>query len=101
MLTCHLGLIVPAKAEHCRISVGEGIYHWEAGKTFVFDDTRKHEVWNDTDETRVVLLIQFRRPLRYPGKLLGNLFLEAVRRSPFVQEARRNVETWNRLAEKI
>jgi beta-hydroxylase len=42
-----------------------------------------------------VLLIQFKRPLRLPGRLLGDLFLGAVKRSPFVQEARRNLAAWD------
>jgi len=58
----------------------------------VFDDTFPHEVWNETDDLRVVLLIQFRRPVRLPGRLLGAAFLAGVRHSPFVQEARRNLQ---------
>ena len=34
---------------------------WEEGKFLVFDDTFYHEVWNDSDEMRVILLVQFRR----------------------------------------
>ncbi len=60
----------------------------------VFDDTYPHEVWNNTDQTRVVLLVQFRRPLRWPGRLVGDFFIEAIRRSPFVQEARSNLAAW-------
>ena len=51
-------------------------------------------VWNETDEVRVVLLIQFKRPIRLPGKLLGDLFLTGVKHSPFVQEAKRNLYVW-------
>jgi len=29
---------------------------WEEGKALVFDDSYEHEVWNRTDEDRVVLL---------------------------------------------
>ena len=101
LITCHLPLIVPQDAQACRIAVSSRIYHWTIGRAFVFDDTREHEVWNDADETRVVLLIHFRRPLRYPGKLLGNVFLSAIRHSSFVQEARRNIEDWNKLADRL
>jgi len=34
----------------------------------LFDDTYQHEAKNDTGGTRVVLLIQFKRPLWQPGK---------------------------------
>ena len=94
LITCHLGLIVPRDGD-VRMRVGERIVRWSEGETLVFDDTYDHEVWNDTASTRVVLLIQFERPLRRPGKWVADLFLAAVRRSAFVQEARRNIHRWN------
>ncbi|WP_312799248.1 aspartyl/asparaginyl beta-hydroxylase domain-containing protein [Pseudomonas sp.] len=95
IMTCHLGLLTPTPRENCRIQVEDKMVYWDDGKCIVFDDTYPHEVWNETDQTRVVLLIQFKRPLRLPGRLLGDLFLGAVKRSPFVQEARRNLAAWD------
>ncbi|HAF93671.1 MULTISPECIES: aspartyl/asparaginyl beta-hydroxylase domain-containing protein [Pseudomonadaceae] len=95
IMTCHLGVVTPTARERCRIQVGPETRHWCEGECLVFDDTYPHEVWNDTEQTRVVLLIQFKRPLRLPGRLLGDLFLGAVRCSPFVQEARRNLAAWD------
>ena len=94
MITCHLALKVPKEREKCRIFVHDQDYLWEEGKTFVFDDTFKHEVWNDSDEDRVILLVQFARPLRFPGSLYRAVILELIRLSPFVQEARRNMRHW-------
>lgn len=94
LITCHLGLIVPRDGD-VRMRLGNRIVRWSEGETLVFDDTYDHEVWNDTEGTRVVLLIQFGRPLRNPGKWIADLFLGAVRRSAFVQEARRNLAAWN------
>ena len=94
LITCHLGLIVPRDGD-VRMRVGSRVVRWAEGETLVFDDTYDHEVWNDTQGTRVVLLIQFERPLRNPGKWVADVFLGIVRRSAFVQEARRNILTWN------
>lgn len=94
LITCHLGLIVP-KSGDVRMRVHDRIVRWAEGETLVFDDTYQHEVWNDTEETRVVLLIQFERPLRQPGKWFSDFFLGFVRRSAFVQEARDNIDSWN------
>ena len=66
VLRYHLGLIVPQRRAACRIRVGEDVRHWEQGKSMVFDDTYNHEVWNDTDETRVVLFVDVLRPLPFP-----------------------------------
>jgi beta-hydroxylase len=102
MITCHLPLIVPEKRELCRLQLEEVGHSWREGESFVFDDTYRHEVWNRSDEDRVVLLLHFRRPVRFAGSLVGRLFLGAVRRSPFIRDARRNQAEWDRrIAERI
>jgi beta-hydroxylase len=94
LITCHLGLIVPRDGD-VRMRVADRVMRWSEGETLVFDDTYDHEVWNDTSGTRVVLLIQIRRPLRNPGRWFADAFLKVIRRSAFVQEARRNITRWN------
>jgi beta-hydroxylase len=94
LVTCHLGLIVPRDGD-VRMRVGNRVVRWAEGETLVFDDTYDHEVWNETSGTRVVLLIQFERPLRNPGKWVADAFLKVVRQSAFVQEARQNIHIWN------
>ena len=94
LITCHLGLIVPRDGD-VRMRVANRVMRWSEGETLVFDDTYDHEVWNDTSGTRVVLLIQVRRPLRNPGRWIADIFLNVIRRSPFVQEARANLISWN------
>lgn len=94
LLTCHLGLSVPRDGD-ARMRVNNRVVRWAEGETLLFDDTYDHEVWNDTSGTRVVLLVQVRRPLRQPGKWVADAFLGIVRRSAFVQEARANVLRWN------
>lgn len=100
LITCHLGLIVPRDGD-VRMRVDDRIVRWAEGETLVFDDTYDHEVWNDTGHTRVVLLIQIRRPLRNPGKWIADTFLNLIRRSAFVQEARENVMAWNRAMKQL
>ncbi|MCX7055128.1 MAG: aspartyl/asparaginyl beta-hydroxylase domain-containing protein [Proteobacteria bacterium] len=58
-LICHLPLIVPDK---CRLRVGNETRDWVAGKAWAFDDTIEHEAWNDSDQTRVILLFDVWRP---------------------------------------
>jgi len=94
VLRYHLGLIVPQDAEGCRIRVGDDIRHWQAGKSMVFDDTFNHEVWNDTDETRVVLFVDVMRPLPFPESAINEGIVKAIGYSPFVLDAKRNQEAW-------
>jgi aspartyl/asparaginyl beta-hydroxylase (cupin superfamily) len=94
IITCHLTLQAPS-ADGCRLRIAGREVGWAEGEFLILDDSYRHEVWNDTDETKVVLLIQVRRPSLWPGRLLIALFLWGVRRSRFVQEARRNLASWD------
>lgn len=100
LITCHLGLIVPRDGD-VRMRVHDRTVRWSEGETLVFDDTYNHAVWNDTSGTRVVLLIQFERPLRNPGKWIADAFLNVVRRSAFVQDAVRNIGDWNAAVKQL
>jgi beta-hydroxylase len=96
VLRYQLGLIVPKDAEASRIRVGQDIRHWQAGRSMIFDDTFDHEVWNDTDETRVVLFVDFLRPLPEPDSLTNRAIIKAIGYSPFVLDAKRNQEAWEK-----
>jgi aspartyl/asparaginyl beta-hydroxylase (cupin superfamily) len=96
VLRYHLGLIVPADAESCRIRVGDDVRHWHEGRSLIFDDTFNHEVWNDTDETRVVLFVDVLRPLPSPWDAINRAIVKAIGYSPFVLDAKRNQEAWER-----
>jgi beta-hydroxylase len=87
----HLGLIIPKEREKCRIRVHDQIKAWETGKVIVLDDTYEHEVWNDTDEERVVLLFDFDRPMRWRGRLLNKLMLWLMKFTAFYQEPKKNL----------
>ncbi len=96
VLRYHLGLVVPKDAEACRIRVGDDIRHWQEGRSLIFDDTFNHEVWNDTDETRVVLFVDVLRPLPSPESAINRAIIKAIGYSPFVLDAKRNQEAWER-----
>lgn len=86
VLRYHLGLVVPDDSKSCRIRVGDDIAHWEAGSSMVFDDTYPHEVWNDTDEERVVLFLDVSRPLPALVAALNALTISVFSRGSYVQE---------------
>ncbi len=99
MLTYHLALKVPQDRDRCRIAI-EGpdethVVSWQEGKSFIFDDMYNHEVWNETDGDRYILLIQVKRPCRGIANVIQNLFLLGVRHSRFVRDIRRNIDRAN------
>ncbi len=96
VLRYHLGLIVPEPREACRIRVADRVLHWGEGESVVFDDTFNHEVWNDTEGTRVVLFVDFARPLRRPWHALNLALLRTGAIAPFLRRAARKHKVWER-----
>ena len=96
ILRFHLGLLVPEPREKVRIRIGNDIHHWSEGKSLIFDDTFNHEVWNDTDGYRVVLFVDFARPLRQPFHRLNKTFLNMASLAPFLREAGNKQKTWEK-----
>jgi beta-hydroxylase len=97
----HLGLRVPADQDLTGIRVGGETAHWSEGGSLVFDDTYEHEAWNDSDEVRVVLFVDFVRPLRQPMKAFNAIVIKAIGYSPFIQDAKRRHREWERTFEAL
>ena len=89
-----LGLIVPGPSGACGIRVGDKVRYWEEGKSLVFDDTIRHEVWNHAERDRIVLYVDFLRPLSFPMSLMNKAFITIFSR-PFVKEAHRKIREWD------
>jgi beta-hydroxylase len=94
LIRCHLGLIVPSEREHCVMEVGGVRCTWEEGRALMFDDTYPHEVHNDTREGRVVLLLDFPRPMTRRGVLVSRVLMQLMRGTAYVRDARRNEARW-------
>jgi aspartate beta-hydroxylase/beta-hydroxylase len=58
----HLGLRIPSK-DPPRIRVHDRYHTWKYGEAILFDDTWEHEVENESDDVRVVLIVDVLRPL--------------------------------------
>jgi aspartyl/asparaginyl beta-hydroxylase (cupin superfamily) len=91
IIRIHLPLIVPRDREACRIRVGDRVFSWELGKAVVFDDYYEHEVWNDSDDLRVVLFFDVDRPMRPLGRWVIRLLIGIFKQSAYVKDAKRNL----------
>jgi ornithine lipid ester-linked acyl 2-hydroxylase len=96
ILRFHLGLLVPEPREKCRIRIGNDYRHWTEGKSLIFDDTFNHEVWNDTNGWRVVLFVDFARPLHFPFHQLNGALLSVGALAPFMREAGDKQKKWEK-----
>lgn len=90
VLRYHLGLVVP-EPDKCGITVGDETRGWEEGASLIFDDSHMHHAWNHSDKDRVVLFVDFDRPL--PASLTRRNEIEIARisRSGFIMDA---VDRW-------
>jgi ornithine lipid ester-linked acyl 2-hydroxylase len=85
VLRCHIPLKIPDG--DCAIRVGDQLMHWQLGEPLFFDDTLEHEAWNRTSERRVVLFIDYLKPLPWPLSRLNEAMIWLIGRSPFVNRA--------------
>ena len=97
LIRCHLGLVVPEQREQCFMRVHDQFCHWEEGRCLVFDDTFDHEVWNQTNQERIVLLVDVDRPMRLLGRVVSRILYLGIRKSGYVQDVRQNLKKWEAL----
>jgi beta-hydroxylase len=92
----HLGMIIPNNNANneCRMQVGDKTIAWKEGKAVVFDDTYTHEVWNDSNSIRVVLLIDTIRPFKSPFSNINKGIINLIIGSSHVKEAVNNHKEW-------
>jgi len=93
VLRYHLGLIVP-EPDKCRIRVGQDMGSWAEGSSLIFDDTHDHEVWNDSDKDRVVLFVDFLRPLPPVLDGLNRMVVKMIGLSPYIRKGEENMKRW-------
>lgn len=94
----HLGLLVPKHKEGCGLRVNDTIKIWEEGKSFMFDDTHEHEAWNNTDEIRIILMVDVARKLPLPLSLINEFMIWLIGTSPFIQNMLKNQDRFDRQA---
>jgi beta-hydroxylase len=85
VLRYHLGLMIPGRKQQCGIRIENEVRHWETGRSLVFDDSYLHEAWNHSDEMRVVLFVDFVRPLPFPVSVMNRALIWLLAKSPFIQ----------------
>ncbi len=95
----HLPLVVPQNGQ-CGIRVGDQTATYKEGVGMMFDDSYDHEVWNDTDESRVVLFLDIVRPMKFPFNIINSIFIAIMGRSPTVRKIKKKQAAWDRMIEK-
>jgi beta-hydroxylase len=79
VLRYHLGVRIP-KANPPRIRLDRDYYTWKEGEGVVLDVSFEHEVFNESDEPRIVVIVDFRRPMGVLADLLNRYCLRLKRK---------------------
>ena len=95
VLRYHLGVKIPNNYELCGIRVGKDTKFWREGKSLIFDDTHDHEAWNHSDDVRVVLFIDFERPLYDELDSMNQEAISTIKNSNFITDVVKQYEEWD------
>lgn len=76
-LRFHMGLSTPNN-DACFINVNQQAYSWRDGEGVVFDETYLHWALNTTDKTRIILMCDIERPMKYRWAAAANRWIARV-----------------------
>ncbi|WP_198683919.1 aspartyl/asparaginyl beta-hydroxylase domain-containing protein [Aliidiomarina celeris] len=74
----HLGLATP-NSDDCWISVDDKKLSWRDGEAILFDETYVHHVANNTDQHRLILMLDVARPMNIFGRLFNALYCQLMK----------------------
>lgn len=84
IIRCHMGLVIPGQVPRCGFRVGAETRSWQNGKFLMFCDAHQHTAWNNTNENRYILVVDFMRPefrtstLATSSRVLASIHHEAI-----------------------
>lgn len=78
-LRYHLGIQIP-KENPPQIIINQQPYTWRESEAILFDDSWPHEVQNQSNESRVVLIIDILRPMPFLPNLLNRFVTHVLAR---------------------
>ena len=74
----HLGLVTP-NDDRCYIDVDGKLHSWRDGEVVMFDETYIHYAENKTDQNRIVLFLDVKRPVNFaPINWINTIFSNIV-----------------------
>lgn len=79
ILRYHLALKVPANNPP-RLRVDQDYYTWKERESILIDDTFEHEVYNESDGQRILVIIDIRRPMNIAADGVNRLSLRLKRK---------------------
>ncbi len=91
-----LPIIVPGRPGDCRIRIGDEMVHWREGEAIVFDLKTNHEAWNESDQLRVLLMVEILQPLPRPLSWVNRLAQYSYRWHPSYRQMPQRITRFGR-----
>ena len=85
-------IIVPKDRDNIFLCVNEIKYHWTEGNGVLWDDTYPHKVYNNTNEIRVVIYMDVKRPYEGIIKCFNDLIIDLAANSKVVKDEIKKTE---------
>jgi len=96
VLRVHMGIDIPTGGSGCTLVVNKKEYKWEEGKCVVFDDTYEHFAVNATDSDRVILFLDYMRPLPFPLNMVNKFIIYMARHMRYFKEPIKRHAEWEK-----
>jgi aspartyl/asparaginyl beta-hydroxylase (cupin superfamily) len=95
VIRIHLAMVVPSDGDSILVC-NEKEYRWKEGEAVVFDDTYEHFAVNLSNNNRVVLFLDYMRPLPKPWNWINWLILKSARLVPYFREPIKRHKEWEK-----
>jgi aspartyl/asparaginyl beta-hydroxylase (cupin superfamily) len=92
----HFGIKIPNDKNNLFIIINDEKIHWKENESFIFDDTQYHEAVNNTKEDRLILMIDYERPIPWFLKPLNKIILYIIEKSPLIKNSIENLDNFNK-----
>lgn len=92
-LRYHLGLMVPSDNPPF-IKVNGQPYTWAEGEGVLFDDTWTHEVVNNSDGTRAVLVVDILRPMPAPASYVNRFMTNVLAKYTYGRQVMKRMDNF-------
>jgi len=89
-IRAHLGIKIP-KGDTALIVGGEK-REWKEGEFIFFNDVQYHTAYNNTDEERIIFLMDLIRPLPFPLNIMNGIVSWIISVSPFFRQVIKNID---------
>jgi len=89
-IRAHLAIKVPEG--DTALVVGGEPRKWTEGEFLFFNDRAMHSAYNNTNEDRIVFIMDMERPLPFPLRIMNNAVKSLIKNSPYFKRLIKNAD---------